>query len=214
MPAPARSTVIFDLGGVLIDWNPRHLFRKLFPGDDAGMEHFLAHVCNSHWNEQQDAGRAFADAVTAAVREHPDKEALIRAYHERWIEMLGGPIDGSVAIVAALRDRKVPLYALTNWSHETFPLAEPMFPFLAWFDGIVVSGRERLIKPDPRIYRLLLERYGIAPATAVYIDDNARNAAAATELGLYGIHFTGPAALRRELETLELLPVAEPIHQK
>jgi 2-haloacid dehalogenase len=210
MPASTRTTVIFDLGGVLIDWNPRYLFRKLFPGDEAGMEHFLAHVCNGHWNEQQDAGRTFADAVALLVLEHPDKEHLIRAYHERWIETLGGPLEETVAILTALRDRRVPLYALTNWSHETFPLAQPLFPFLDWFNGVVVSGREKLIKPDPRIYRLLLERYGVDPTAAVYIDDNARNAAAATELGLHGIHFTGAAALRRELETLGLLP----IHQK
>ncbi len=213
MSRPARTTVIFDLGGVLIDWNPRHLYRKLFRGDDAGMEYFLANVCNSHWNEQQDAGRGFAEAVAALVVEHPDKEDLIRAYHERWIETLGGPIEDTVAVLGELHDRRVPLYGLTNWSHETFPLAQPLFPFLDWFDGIVVSGRERLVKPDPRIYRLLLERHGIAPEAAVYIDDNIRNAQAATALGLHGIHFTGAAALRRELEGLGLLPRVA-VHQK
>jgi 2-haloacid dehalogenase len=211
MPTPARTTVIFDLGGVLIDWNPRHLYRKLFPGDEAGMEHFLAHVCTGHWNEQQDAGRSFAEAVALLAAEHPDQEHLIRAYHERWVETLGGAIDGTVAVLRELRDKGVPLYALTNWSHETYPIAEPLFPFLAWFDGVVVSGRERLVKPDPRIYRLLLERYGVAAKSAIYIDDNARNAEAATTLGLHGIHFTGATPLRRELEAVGLLPAA--LHQ-
>lgn len=206
MPNSGLSVVIFDLGGVLIDWNPRHLYRKLFRDDEAGMEYFLAHVCNSHWNEEQDAGRSFAEGVAGLVAEHPDQEPLIRAYHERWVETLGGAIEDTVAIMERLRERGVPLYALTNWSHETYPIAETLFPFLDRFEGVVVSGRERLVKPDPRIYRVLLERYGLVPETAVYIDDNARNAEAATRLGLHGIHFTGAAALGRELERLGLLP--------
>jgi 2-haloacid dehalogenase len=218
LPLSSRNTVIFDLGGVLIDWNPRHLFRKIFVGDEAGMEAFLAEVCNGHWNEQQDAGRSFAEGVKEAIARHPDKEAQIRAYWDRWIETLGGPLPETVAILTALRAGGVPLYALTNWSAETFPLARPLYPFLDWFKGIVVSGEEKLIKPDPRIYRLLLDRYGVAPDAAIYIDDNARNAAAATDLGLHGIHFTSPDALRRELEALGLLAPAEgpspAIHQK
>ena len=212
MNRPARSTVIFDLGGVLIDWNPRHLYRKLFPGDESAMEEFLAHVCNGPWNEQQDAGRSFAEGVALLVTEHPEKAPLIRAYHDRWVETLGGAIEESVTVLRALHERGVPLYALTNWSSETFPIAQPLFPFLGWFKGIVVSGRERLVKPDPRIYRLLLDRYGIAPETAVYIDDNARNAEAAARLGLHGIHFTGASSLRRDLEGLGLLP-ATTVHQ-
>lgn len=203
-----RTTVIFDLGGVLIDWNPRHLFRKIFADDEAGMEHFLAHVCNQYWNERQDEGRTFAEAVRDAIARHPQHEPHIRAYHERWVETLGGPLQGTVDILTQLHDRDVPLYALTNWSAETFPHAQGLYPFLGCFQGIVVSGAEKLIKPDPRIYRLLLDRYGIAPESAVYIDDNARNAAAATELGLHGIHFTGAPGLRRELEGLGLLSVA------
>ena len=163
MSASPRSTVIFDLGGVLIDWNPRHLYRKLFPGDEAAMEHFLAHVCNDAWNVQQDAGRGFAEAVALLKKEHPAKTGLIDAYWERWVEMLAGPINDTVDILALLRERRVPLYALTNWSAETWPVARPLFPFLDWFDGIVVSGQERMAKPDPRIFRLLLERFAVAP---------------------------------------------------
>jgi 2-haloacid dehalogenase len=200
-----RSAVVFDLGGVLIDWNPRHLYRKLFPGDAAGMERFLATVCTQEWNERQDAGRSFAEAAALRKAEHPAEAALIDAYFARWPEMLGGAIDGTVEILAELRRRDVPLYALSNWSAETFPHGLGRFDFLHWFRDRVVSGEVGLIKPDPRIYRLLLERNRLAAADAVYIDDVRRNAEAATALGFHGIHFTGAAALRQELEAIGLL---------
>src|SRR5579872_5003147 len=149
------SIVVFDLGGVLIDWNPRHLYRKLFAGDEAAMEHFLATICTQAWNERQDAGRSFADAAAQLTALHPDKTALIEAYGVRFDEMLAGPIHGTLDVLAALRERQVPLYALSNWSAETYPLAERRFAFLQWFRGIVISGREGMIKPDPRIFRLL-----------------------------------------------------------
>jgi 2-haloacid dehalogenase len=211
--APHRSTVIFDLGGVLIDWNPRHLYRKLFPGDEAAMEYFLAHVCNDAWNVQQDAGRPFAEAIVLLKKEHPGKADLIDAYWDRWIEMLAGPIHDTVDILAALRERHVPLYALTNWSAETWSIARPLFPFLDWFDGIVVSGQELMAKPDPRIFRLLLDRFGLRPEAAVYIDDSRRNVEAAAALGLHAIHFAGAQHLADELVGLSLLP-AEAVHQK
>jgi 2-haloacid dehalogenase len=201
---PEHTIAIFDLGGVLIDWNPRHLYRKLI-ADEAAMEHFLATICTQEWNEAQDAGRTFAEAAALLVARHPEHRELIEAYGQRFDEMLRAPIDGTVEILAALRGREVPLYALTNFSAETFPLAERRFEFLRWFRGIVVSGQERMIKPDPRLYRWLLERHAIDPAAAVYVDDNPRNAAAATALGMHGIHFTDPPALRRELEALRLL---------
>lgn len=202
---PTRSVVIFDLGGVLVDWNPRHLFRKMFAGDEAAMEHFLAHICNDAWNLQQDAGRTFAEAVAEAKAAHPSHAKFINAYWDRWLETINGPIDPTVTILAELRARDVPLYALTNWSAETFKISRPLFPFLDWFKGIVVSGAEKLVKPDPRIYRLLLDRYGVKAETAIYIDDNAHNTDAAGKLGLHPIHFTGAAGLRRELEALGLL---------
>ncbi|TCZ56721.1 HAD family hydrolase [Roseicella aquatilis] len=200
-----RTTVVFDLGGVLVDWDPRHLYRKLFPGDVPGMERFLAEVCTPAWNLDQDAGRPWAEGTALLKARHPEQAELIDAYHRRWPEMLAGPIEGTVAILRELRDRGTPLYALTNWSRETFPVALERFDFLGWFRGIVVSGEERMVKPDPRIYRLLVERHGLRPESIAYIDDNARNAAAATELGMHGIHFTGPAALRDELGGLGLL---------
>jgi 2-haloacid dehalogenase len=204
-PAPTRrSVVVFDLGGVLIDWNPRHLYRKLFPGDEAAMEEFLANVCTVEWNERQDAGRTFSDALAELLPRHADKAHLIEAFGRRFDEMIPGAIEGTVGIVADLKRAGVPRYALTNWSAETFPPQRNRFPFLSWFDGIVVSGEEGVIKPDPRIFRVLLERYRIAPEEAVFIDDNPGNAAAAAALGIHGIHFQSPEQLRRELESLGL----------
>jgi 2-haloacid dehalogenase len=206
VPASPRRVVVFDLGGVLIDWNPRNLYRKLFAGDDAAMEAFLANVCTTEWNEGQDAGRSFAEAVAELMPRHADKRDLIEAFGGRFDEMIPGAIDGTVEIVADLKRAGVPRYALTNWSAETFPPQRQRFPFLSWFDGIVVSGNEGVIKPDPRIFRILLERYAIAPEEAVFIDDNPENAAAAAALGIHGIHFRSPTLLRRELGTLGLLP--------
>jgi 2-haloacid dehalogenase len=205
LPPAQRKTVVFDLGGVLIDWDPRYLYRKLFPGDEVGMERFLAEVCTNEWNLQQDAGRSWAEATAVLKEQHPEQATLIDAFYHRWPEMIAGPIEGSVAILSELKAAGAPLYALTNWSHETFPIALERFEFMSWFRGIVVSGQEKLIKPDPQIYRLLVDRHGLRPGDIVYIDDNARNAAAATSLGMHGIHFTGPAALRDELISLGLL---------
>lgn len=204
-PSPRRRVVVFDLGGVLIDWNPRNLYRKLFAGDDAAMEWFLANVCTTGWNERQDAGRTFADAVAELLPRHADKAELIEAFGRRFDEMIAGTIDGTVDVLADLRRAGVPRYALTNWSAETFPPQRDRFAFLSWFDGIVVSGEEGVIKPDPRIFRILLDRYRIAAEEAVFIDDNPANAAAAAALGIHGIHFRSPEQLRRELAALDLL---------
>ncbi|CAH2599647.1 HAD family phosphatase [Rhodovastum atsumiense] len=203
--APRRPVVVFDLGGVLIDWNPRHLYRKLFAGDEAGMERFLAQVCSPAWNLTLDAGRDWAEAIAELVAQHPEQAALITAYHQRWPEMLGGPIAGSVAILDELRQSGTPLYALTNWSDETFAIALRLYDFLGWFEGIVVSGRERLVKPDPRLFRILLDRHGLAAGDVVYIDDNPANAEAAGRLGMHPIHFTTAPALRANLGELGLL---------
>ncbi len=201
---PMPQTVIFDLGGVLIDWNPRHLYRKLFD-DEAEMEHFLSTICTSDWNEQQDAGRPVSEAVAELAAQWPQHTDLIQAFYDRWTEMVKGPIDETVAIVAALRQRGTPLYALTNWSAETYPYVEHRYEFMGWFKGIVVSGREMLKKPDPRIYHLILDRYGLAASDTVFIDDNANNIAAARDVGLHAIPFTSAAALRHDLEALGLL---------
>jgi len=204
---PARRTVaVFDLGGVLLDWNPRYLYRKLFDGDEAAMEHFLATVCTTEWNECQDAGRTFAEGTRALLPQHADKIELIEAFGKRFDELIAGPIAGAVEVLAEVKQRGVPLYSITNWSAETFPPQFVRFPFLSWFDGIVVSGLEGVIKPDPRIFRILCERYRVAPKSAVFIDDVAANAAAAAALGIHGIHFRSPEQLRRELVAVGLLP--------
>jgi 2-haloacid dehalogenase len=201
-----RNVAVFDFGGVLIDWDPRHLYRKLLAGDEAAIEHFLATVCTHEWNRCQDAGRSFAEGARLLKAEHPDKAELIDAYHTRFDEMLAGSIAGSVAILAELRDRGIPLYGLTNWSAETFPAAVERFAFLRWFRGILVSGEIRLAKPDPRIFALLIQRFALEPERAVYIDDVEANVAAARPFGIHAIHFTTPARLREELVGLGLLP--------
>jgi 2-haloacid dehalogenase len=205
-PDPDRAVpaVLFDLGGVLVDWNPRHLYRSLF-ADEAVMERFLATVCTQAWNEEQDAGRPFCEGIKLLLARHPQHAAEIGAYDARWGEMLRGPIEESVTILGELRRRGVPLFALTNWSAEKFPLARARFEFLDWFDGIVVSGEERLKKPDPRIYRFAAERFALEPAQTLYIDDAEQNIAAAALLGFRTHHFVEPAALRRRLVACGLL---------
>lgn len=205
MLRPGRSIAVFDLGGVLLDWNPRHLYRKLFAGDEAAMEHFLATVCTHEWNRCQDAGRSFAEGGRLLTAEHPDKVELIDAYGARFDEMIAGPIAGMVEILAELRDRGTPLYGLTNWSAETYAPARERFAFLSWFRGILVSGEVGVIKPDPRIFEVLIERFAINPENAVYIDDVEANVAAAQSFGIHAIQFTTPARLRRELAPLGLL---------
>ena len=201
------SAVVFDLGGVLIDWDPRHLYRQLF-ADPQEMEVFLRDVVSPDWNAQQDSGRTWAEATAELIARHPDHEQMIRVYVERWQDMLAGPIHGTVDILREVRDRGLAVYALTNWSAETFPRARGMFPFLEWFGGIVVSGDERIKKPDPEMWRRLIERFDIDPHTAVYIDDVAENARVATELGFRAIRFESPEQLRAELTTLDVLPAA------
>jgi 2-haloacid dehalogenase len=205
MAKASRSVVVFDLGGVLIDWDPRHLYRKLF-SDEPAMESFLATVCTHEWNRCQDAGRSFAEGSRLLKAEYPDKAELIEAYSARFDEMMAGPLAGSVEILAELRECGTPLYRLTNWSAETYPPALERFAFLRWFEGILVSGDVKVIKQDPRIFELLIERFAIDPHRAVYIDDGEANVAAARPFGIHPIHFTTPAALRNELVALGLRP--------
>ena len=196
-----NKVIVFDLGGVLIDWDPRYMYRKLFD-DEAEMERFLAEVTTSEWNARHDAGRRWEDGVALLSAQHPHLAGLISAYWERWEEMLAGPIDGTVEILAALRDSGYELHALTNWSTQTFPIARERYEFLDWFETIVVSGEEKLIKPDPRIYEILLERIGRQANDCIFIDDAPRNVATATELGFTAIRFENPNQLRAELGRL------------
>jgi 2-haloacid dehalogenase len=199
------NTVVFDFGGVLIDWNPRHMYRKLFNGDNAGMEAFLSTVCTPEWNEHQDAGRSIAEAEAEAIARHPDKAELIRAFYSRFDEMMADSIPGTVAILEALHERQVPLYGLTNWSAETFPHALKRFPFFQRFRGIVVSGRIKMKKPDPRIFAHLVSTHGLKAAETVFIDDSPKNVEAARAAGLQALHFTTPERLSADLRQLGVL---------
>ena len=209
----AVKAAVFDLGGVLIDWDPRYLYRKLL-ADEEEVEEFLATVCTPEWNAEQDRGRPFAEGVAELVERHPAHAAAIAAFHERWPEMLAGDIPGAVELLAELRATGLPLYALTNWSAETFVVARERFAFLDWFDGLLVSGEERIIKPDPAIFELLLDRFGLDPGSTFYVDDSPANVAAAAALGLDAVRFTGPERLRRDLAARRLLarpaPTARP----
>lgn len=200
MPTP--STIIFDLGGVLIDWNPEYVFQHVIP-DPQRRHWFFENVCTHDWNVEQDAGRGLQEATDELAARHPEWESEIRAFYGRWEEMLGGPIQPTVELLRMLRDRgEQRLLALTNWSAETFPVALERYEFLQWFEGIVVSGTERTRKPFPEIYRIILERYAVEPSEAVFIDDSLKNVEGAEVLGIQGLHFQGAEQLRRQLQQL------------
>lgn len=193
------QTIIFDLGAVLIDWNPRYVYRSVFDNEEK-TDWFLQNICTSDWNENQDAGYSIAKATAELIERHPEWQKEISAYYGRWQEMLGGPIEGTVEIFRQLKQNNdLKFYALTNWSAETFPVALERFDFLKWFDGIVVSGEEKTRKPFPEFFRILLNRYNIDPAKAVIIDDNLRNIQGAEAVGINGIHFTNPDQLKTDL---------------
>ena len=193
-----EPVVVFDLGGVLIDWNPRHLYRKLFD-DESAMEDFLARICTPAWNLGMDAGRPFAEGIAGLVARHPGQAPLIEAYHARWGEMVTGAIEGSVRHLEALTADGREVFALTNWSAETFRPTRARFPFLDLFAHILVSGDVGLVKPDPAIYRLLLARIGRPAEACLFIDDSAANVAAAVGLGFDAIRFESPEQLGHAL---------------
>jgi 2-haloacid dehalogenase len=198
------KNVVFDIGGVLIDWNPRHLFRKVFDSEEE-MEWFLSNICTYEWNVQQDGGKLFSVATAELSAKYPGYSDKIAMYYGRWEEMLGGEIKGTVEIFNSLKSAGMPIYALSNWSHEAFPVAFERYGFMKEFDGLVVSGYEKLLKPGHAIYRVLMERYGINPEESVYIDDNKPNADAAAELGFRAIHFLSSDQLRDDLRALGLI---------
>jgi 2-haloacid dehalogenase len=196
------KTIIFDLGGVLIDWNPEYVFKKVI-SDPEWRAHFFTHICPYSWNVEQDAGRTFADATAERLAQFPEWEMEIRAYYGRWEEMLGGAIQPTVDVFKTLKDSELyRIIALTNWSHESFPIALARYDFLGWFEGIVVSGDEKTRKPFLPIYQILLDRYAVDPTSAVFIDDSLPNIEAARSLGIHGIHFESAAQLVAELKAL------------
>jgi len=193
-----KKTLVFDLGGVLIDWDPRYLYRKMFD-DEGDIDIFLSEVCNSEWNVKQDAGRALAEATAERVALFPEKKSLIESFYDRWEEMLGGEMGETVDILRELKAKDETLYALTNWSGETFPIALQRFDFLHWFEGTLVSGDEKLAKPDPAIFHLLLNRYNLQAQDCLFIDDSKINIEAASRIGFETHHFTSAQELRQNL---------------
>lgn len=199
------DTIIFDLGGVLIDWNPEYVFLDVFNGDREKMQWFFDNICTSDWNENQDAGYPMAKATEERVLLFPRYEKEIRMFYGRWVEMLGDEITGTVNILKKFIESKgYKVVALTNWSAETFPIALDRFDFLHWFEGIIVSGEEKTRKPFDAIYNLTLERFNIKAENAIFIDDNLRNIEASNNLGINGIRFESPEQLRIQLKTFNI----------
>jgi 2-haloacid dehalogenase len=195
------NTVIFDLGGVLIDWNPNYVFTEDYFESPDKRKFFFENVCTPDWNENQDAGYPIAKATEEKLKEFPEWEQPIRDFYGRWVEMLGGPIQETVEIFRQMKKNpNLKFYALTNWSAETFPIALERFDFLQWFDGRLVSGEEQMRKPFPEFYRLLLERFHIDTSRALFIDDNLRNVKAAEAVGIASIHYQDPASLLEKLK--------------
>ena len=197
------KNVIFDLGGVLVDWNPEYLYLDVFDGNRKKMQWFFDEICTFDWNENQDAGYPLAQASADRIKLFPQYEQLIRMFYDRWEEMLGGQIDGTVAILKRLvvnPDYKV--VSLTNWSAETFPAALKRFDFLHLFEGIVVSGTEKTRKPFLDIYQITLDRYQLDPKKSLFIDDNKRNIEAGDKLGIQTIHFQNSIQLKSSIEYL------------
>lgn len=191
-------TAVFDVGNVLVRWDPFRVYREMIP-DEAKRNWFLQNVCTSAWNLEQDRGRSWEDGIALLVASHPEWEAQIRAYDERWHEAVPGMIEDSVAVLEELKARGEKVYGITNFSREKWAECLIRFPFLQSFDGVVVSAHERVIKPDPAIYRILFERYDLAPQDCIFIDDSAKNIETARSLGMQGIHFVEPIDLKAEL---------------
>ena len=200
------NTIIFDLGGVLIDWNPEYLYTKIFEKDPKKIEWFLSKVCTPEWNMEQDAGRTLQMGTELLIEEFPDYKKEIFAFYDRWEEMLAGEIKDTVHILKELKSlNKAKLYALTNWSIETFPIALERYDFLKLFEGIVVSGEENTRKPHPKIYNIALERYNLLPENCLFIDDSLANVNGAINLNINSLHYTGAVQLRTDLTELGLI---------
>ena len=198
------KTVVFDFGGVLIDWDRRYLYKKVFE-DEAEMEWFLRNVCSEEWNNMQDAGFPFSDTIPELQMKFPEYCDKIAMYETRWAEMVGGPIIGTVEILKEIQAKDFPVFGLTNWGADTFPIVFERYEFLRALDGIVVSGVEKKVKPFPEIFHILINRYNIDPESCVYIDDNYYNIQSAKTIGFKTIQFESPENLRKHLMLLKVL---------
>jgi len=200
------NTIIFDLGNVLVEWNPSYVFNDKYFDTLEKLDYFFKNICTPEWNEEQDAGRSIVEATQSLIEKYPEWEQPIRDYYGRWTEMLKAPIPGTVEIFKELKESgKYKIYALTNWQSGLFDIALVRYNFLHWFDGRVVSGDEKTRKPFHEFYNRLLNRYHVDPKKALFIDDSLRNIKAAEELGINSIHFKSPELLRKELETRGIL---------
>ena len=202
MVASVITGVIFDLGAVVIDWNPMHLYRKIFRGDETKAADFLKRICPQEWNEQQDAGRSLEAATNERLALVPEWESEIRAFYGRWPEMIGGRVPGTAVIMRELKALGIRLFALSNWSAETFSLVRDKFEELDLFEEIFLSGEHKIAKPDERFYRAALQRIDIPTENLVFVDDSHRNVRASEKLGLRALLFTGADQLRSDLRTL------------
>ena len=198
------KNIVFDYGGVLVDWNPRYLYEDLFDNGEE-MEYFLENICNSSWNEKQDAGRSLAIATRELQERHPEFHHLIQRYYDDWEVMLKGEIHENTRLIKPLKNKNYKLYGLSNWSGETFPIAFERFPFFRELDGMIISGNEKMAKPGKEIYYLLLDRYNIQAEESIFIDDNAKNIEVANELGFQTIHFNGNVNLEEELQIMNII---------
>jgi 2-haloacid dehalogenase len=197
------ENIIFDFGGVLVDWNPRHLYKTHFK-DENEMEYFLKNICTEDWNLEQDRGRTLKEGTLLLQNQFPEFHTMIQLFYDEWETMLKSEIPETVSLLYKLKP-KYKLYGLTNWSAETISIAFDRFPFFKEFDGIVVSGHEKMIKPNKEIYHLLLNRYNLKAENTIFIDDNLKNIKAAEEIGLHAIHFESAAQLEAKLSTLNVL---------
>jgi 2-haloacid dehalogenase len=199
------NSIIFDLGGVLIDWNPDYLFKDVFDNEE-DKKFFFENICTPDWNEEQDAGRTIEDGTNLLIQHFPEHEANIRMFYDKWEQMLKGPIQDTVDIFKTLKEsNNFKILALTNWSAELFPVALEKYYFLHWFDGRVVSGEEKTRKPHKEIYDIIINRFNLEPSTTLFIDDNIRNINAANELGINTIHFQNPNQFKTALIEMNLL---------
>lgn len=200
------DTIVFDLGGVLVDWKPKYLYDKIFDNPEK-VEWFLTNVCTPDWNEEQDAGRTIAEAEAIKIAEFPEYEKEIKLFYERWDEMFSGPIQEMVDLQQQfITNPNYSVYALTNWSAEKWELGKQLFPFFNDFEGVIVSGEENTRKPFDKIYQILIERFKITPEKAVFIDDNFDNTIGAKKNDLHSIHFTSPNQLKSDLKLLNITP--------
>ena len=205
MTSSTIKAIIFDYGNVLIDWNPRNVYRRYFPDDPQGMENFLSEIKFMEWNSHQDRGRSFAEGVAILAEQFPQYADLIRAYHENWVESIGEAFTGTVEILKRLKLAGYPLYGFSNWSAETFPLIRAQYDFFDLFDDMVISGAVGFVKPEPEIYQIMLDKIGKPAQECLFIDDSLPNIQQANKIGFATIHFQSPAHLERELKQFGLL---------